>query len=219
MISLPIDNNRTKKQRICPLCQGKSSPFYQDRFFLCPECKGIFVTPENIPSPKEEKERYETHNNDMDDPRYRKFVSPITSAIMAAHSPKKKGLDFGCGTGPVISAVLRENDYNIAPYDPYFADNPDLLERTYDYIACCEVVEHFRDPRREFQRLKGLLKNKGNLYIMTQPYEENMDFAGWRYKDDPTHIFFYHRETWEFIKKEYGFSSLSIDARLIILTA
>ncbi|MFW5888499.1 MAG: class I SAM-dependent methyltransferase [Patescibacteria group bacterium] len=210
-------NKNDDQQRPCPLCRGKSYLFHKDKFFLCRKCKGIFTASEYIPAPPEEKRRYESHNNDINDPRYRKFVSPITSAVMAGHSPKEKGLDFGCGTGPVISAVLDEKNYDIVQYDPYFADDPELLNKTYDYIVCCEVVEHFRDPGREFKKLKELLKNKGRLYIMTQLYEKDMDFAGWGYKDDPTHIFFYHRETWEFIKKEYGFSSLFIDGRLIIL--
>lgn len=219
MISTNTKNKNTGEQEKCPLCQGKGSSFYKDKFLVCPICEGVFVNPESIPAPEEEKKRYETHNNDVDDPRYRKFVSPITSAIMAAHLPEEKGLDFGCGTGPVISAMLRENNYHIAQYDPYFADDPELLEETYDYIACCEVVEHFRNPRREFKKLKELLKNRGTLYIMTQLYEENMDFADWGYKDDPTHIFFYRRKTLEFIKKKYSFSSLFIDGRLIILTS
>jgi SAM-dependent methyltransferase len=211
-------DNKEKEQRSCPLCGTEGEKFYRDKFFKCPECQGIFMAKDRLPTPEEEKKRYETHNNDITDPRYRNFVSPITSSILEHHSPADKGLDFGAGTGPVISAVLQENGYNIAPYDPFFENKPELLTGAYDYIVCCEVAEHFHDPAKEFLRLKKLLKKGGYLYIMTELYREDIDFENWHYKDDPTHVFIYSRETFELIKRKFGFSSLFIKGRLIVLT-
>jgi len=67
-----------------------------------------------------EKECYQTHNNDILDKRYQQFVSPITSHIYNHFSPEDRGLDFGAGTGPVISYLLRQKEYQIKQYDPFF---------------------------------------------------------------------------------------------------
>ena len=63
---------------------------------------------------------------------------------------KHTGLDFGAGTGPVISKVLKDNEYKIKQFDPFFHNYPELLKEKYDYIVCCEVMEHFYDPAKEF---------------------------------------------------------------------
>src|SRR6056297_2060745 len=209
-------NNKGKEQKDCPLCGAEGEIFYRNKFFKCPVCQGIFMDKDRLPTPAEEKKRYETHNNDITDPRYRNFVSPITSSIFEYHSPADKGLDFGAGTGPVISAVLQENGYNITPYDPFFENKPELLTDAYDYIVCCEVAEHFHDPAQEFLGLKKLLKKDGHLYIMTELYKENIDFENWHYKDDPTHVFIYQEKTFHYIKETLGFSSLFTKDRLII---
>jgi hypothetical protein len=51
---------------------------------------------------------------------------------------------------------------------------------------------------------------------MTELYNEGIDFASWYYKNDPTHVFFYSQETFEWIKKEFCFSNVKVDERLII---
>jgi SAM-dependent methyltransferase len=155
------------------------------------------------------------HNNNVDDVRYQQFVSPVTSAVMNDYSPKHKGLDFGAGTGPVISKVLTDNQFNIKAYDPFFHNHPQLLDETYDFIACCEVIEHFYTPCKEFSLLKSLLKPNGRLYCMTDIYNENIDFHGWYYKNDPTHVFFYQQQSFRYIKDKFGFSDVTIDGRLI----
>jgi len=99
-----------------------------------------------------------THNNDVNDSGYHKFVSPIVNAVLNDFLPEHKGLDFGAGTGPVISKLLTDRNYQIKQYDPYFFNLPELLQKKYDYIVCCEVIEHFYDPDKEFQLLKSLLK-------------------------------------------------------------
>ncbi|HET8861191.1 class I SAM-dependent methyltransferase [Marivirga sp.] len=168
-----------------------------------------------LPNDDIEIDRYTTHNNDVNDPRYRTFVSPITNGILKHFGGIHHGLDFGSGTGPVITVVLREKGYSIDSYDPYFDNRPKVLKETYHYIACCEVVEHFHDPSLEFQRLKKLLKPNGKLFIMTDLYHEDIIFENWYYKNDPTHVFFYQESTFECIKKKFGFKSVEITGRLI----
>lgn len=166
---------------------------------------------------EDEKKRYETHNNDPEDEGYRQFVAPIVNAIKKGFAPHHLGLDFGAGTGPVITHVLQQSGYHVNLYDPFFWRHPEHLKLTYDYIACCEVIEHFHNPEKEFGLLRSLLTPNGALYCMTALYNDEIDFENWYYKNDPTHVFFYHRKTVEWIKKQFSFSEAVIHDRLIQL--
>ena len=206
-------------QAICPLCSSKGNVFFQskDTYYKCPTCEGIFVDENNRPNLESERNRYEVHENDVNDEGYQKFVLPITSSVMRDFKSDDKGLDFGAGTGPVLSKILQDNKYSIKQYDPFFHIYPELLEQQYDYIASCEVIEHFYNPYKEFKLLKSMLKEGSKLYLMTAVYNEGVDFASWYYKNDPTHVFFYSKKTFEWIKNEFGFSDLEINKKLIIL--
>ena len=100
--------------------------------------------------------------------------------------------------------------------NPYFHKHPELLEEKYDYSSSCEVIEHFYNPSKEFKLLKYMLKKGAKLYLMSEVYDEKIDFASWYYKNDPTHVFFYSKETFEWIKKKFEFKTVSIDKRLIV---
>mgnify|MGYP006289000913 CR=1 FL=1 len=204
---------KTKEE--CPLCGNTAHLFYKKEFYLCCRCKGIFRTRRSHPTNSEERLRYKKHDNDVDDKGYQNFVSPITEAVKAKFSPEDLGLDFGAGTGPVISKLLNADGFNIKLYDPFFHDEPELLNNRYDYIVCCEVIEHFHEPYQEFKRLKDLLFPDGHLFCMTYIYSDDIDFDRWGYKNDHTHTFFFQDETFEWIKDEFGFTSLNIDNRLV----
>lgn len=202
----------------CPLCNNNGVLFYHFKeriYYECQNCGGLFVDKKFLPNPDSEKKRYQNHVNDVEDKNYQKFVSPITNAILQNFSAEDKGLDFGAGTGPVISKMLQDNNYQIKLYDPFFHNYPNLLKQKYDYIACCEVIEHFHNPRKEFELLKNLLNNNGILFCMTELYTENIDFHKWHYKNDFTHVFIYQKSTIEFIKENLDFSEIHIDKRLI----
>lgn len=202
----------------CPLCLNSGTVFYQFKerlYYKCSNCSGVFVDEGLRPDKVTEKLRYQEHNNDINDENYQQFVSPITSAILSAYTPNDKGLDFGAGTGPVISKVLSDNNYSIVQYDPLFHNHPELLNDTYDYIACCEVIEHFYNPMEEFSLLKKILKTGGILYCMTDIYDESIDFHKWYYKNDPTHVFIYQKRTIQWIQEEFGFLNVTIANRLI----
>ncbi len=205
----------------CPLCHSKAEVFISIKgkhYFECNLCGGIFLDNNYYPDYQKEKERYEEHNNDVNDLGYQNFVNPIVSNVLKDFSAEHSGLDFGAGTSPVISKLLNDKDYKIKQYDPFFHNHPDLLNISYDYIACCEVVEHFYKPDEEFKLLHNLLKTNGKLYLMTSVYRPNIDFKLWYYKNDPTHVFFYTETTFEYIRRNYDFSGLRIDNNLIVLS-
>ncbi len=203
----------------CPLCRGAGNWVSGTEFLLCSECQGFFRHARHLPGLEQEKARYETHNNDVNDPEYQAFVSPIVSAVLGDFAPNHSGLDFGAGTGPVITKLLRDKGFHIVPYDPFFHNHTALLEDSYDYIVCCEVIEHFRCPAKDFKLLKRLLKPQGRLYCMTHLYSPGMELSDWYYIKDPTHAFIYQPVTLEWIRVNYGFSSCIIQGRLVILTS
>jgi len=207
-------------KKICPLCQNSASLLYEDnqRYFTCKVCHSIFVDENHLPDAQSEKERYELHDDNAEDAGYRKFVSPITANIEKDFLNVAKGLDFGAGTSQIITKVMQEKGYDISPYDPYFHPNKELLKKRYDYIASCEVIEHFYHPAKEFRLLKSMLKKDAKLYLMTDMYDESIEFSSWYYKNDPTHVFFYTKKTFEWIQKRFDFSNLFIEKRLIILS-
>ena len=181
------------------------------------KCKSVLLHPDHYLSPDEEKNHYLTHQNDVNDHRYQEFVSPLVKAVINNQILTEKGLDFGSGTGPVITKLLRDSSYDVTTYDPFFDANPSALTSTYDYIICSEVMEHFHNPYEEFKVLSSLLNNSGSLYCMTQLYHEGIDFKTWRYKNDPTHTIFYHSDAISYITNEFGFQSNFIYGRLIVL--
>ncbi len=205
-------------QPTCPLC-GKNSEFlykYLNRnYFRCSHCKSAFVDPLAHLSYEEEESRYLEHNNDVNDPGYRNFVKPILEVVFDNFGSEHMGLDFGAGTGPVISQVLSEKGYNIDQYDPFFCNKPEVLSKKYDYIVCCEVIEHFYKPHSEFAQLKSMLQPGGKLICMTDIFYDCVDFAQWYYKNDPTHVFFYHPQSIDYIEKEFGFFQSSLNNRTI----
>lgn len=198
----------------CPLClqnEIKSSfTNFNRTFYECDVCHLIFVDPCHFLDRESEKKRYETHENDVLDPGYQKFVTPLFQAIKTKVSPEKRGLDFGAGTGPVLTKLLKDSGYEVELYDPFFHPNRSALEKTYDFIFASEVVEHFYYPRKDFALLGSLLLPAGFLFLMTLIMTEETPRETWFYLKDPTHVCAYSIKTFEWMKNHYGFSKLEV---------
>lgn len=203
---------------LCPLCSSIGEHFHKEEFFLCPTCKAIFKNKNLLLDELKEKERYELHSDDLLDEGYQQFVSPIINSVFKDFKITDCGLDFGTGQSQIIAKLLQKNRYDVDVYDPYFAPLKENLNKKYEYITACEVIEHFNEPKKEFELLKSMLKEHGKLYCMTHLYDETIDFSKWYYKNDSTHIFIYQKETIKYIQEMFGFSSYFIDKRLIILS-
>lgn len=202
---------------ICPLCKNHSNNFSQNIYYKCSCCKAVFKKPDLHLKGNAEKNIYDKHVNISTDIRYQNFLSPITNSVLKDFSSNSNGLDFGCGKDSAIIKVLRDNYYQIDGYDLFYKDDKNLLEKKYNYITSSEVIEHFQNPKKEFDLFLSMLKKDGALYLMTEIYDESIDFEKWYYKNDPTHIFLYQKETFEWIKKNYSFKKLVIEKRLIKL--
>ena len=187
----------------CPLCSSDASAVFQkDKkrdYLRCPCCQLVFVPVHQHLEPAAEKAIYDLHQNHADDPGYRQFLSRLSTPLSARLGPQSLGLDYGCGPGPLLGQMLEQQGHSVNLYDPYYASHPQNLQQSYDFITCTEVVEHFRQPQREFQRLFALLKPNGCLGIMTKLVIDAEAFGKWHYKNDPTHVSFFSKATMQWL--------------------
>lgn len=193
----------------CPLCQSATVSFFEQdkrrQYFRCETCALVFADPACLLPPEEEKAVYDKHENVVEDQGYRQFLGRLATPLMEKMgSSGLQGLDFGCGPGPALAAMLSESGHEMAVYDPYFAPNTSALERTYDFVTCTEAIEHFYMPHREWRQLLSLVKPGGWLAIMTKLVIDADAFKSWHYKNDPTHVSFFSRETFRFLAERDG---------------
>lgn len=169
-------------------------------------CEAVFLDAAALPPPERELAHYMLHENDPYDPRYRRFLSRLGDPLAARLKPGSLGLDYGCGPGPALAVMLREQGHAVRTYDPFFEPEPAALEASYDFIICSEVAEHFHQPAAEFARLDTLLRPGGWLGVMTCFRTGDHLFANWHYRRDPTHVVFYRPETFRQLASRFGWN-------------
>ena len=168
-------------------------------FYRCSVCDLIFVPPQQFLPDEEEKAYYDFHQNNPQDSGYRRFLGKLQEPMLTFLKADDVGLDFGSGPGPTLSVMFQELGYDMDIYDVIYARDDSIFEKTYDFITTTETVEHFRYPHTSFLAIWNLLKQGGFLGIMTEIFDDKMDFSQWHYKNDPTHICFYSRLTMEWL--------------------
>jgi hypothetical protein len=189
----------------CPLCGGRSAPFIastrktSSRYYLCGICGFIALAPGERPTASAAKARYLLHDNDPEDPGYRKFVSDFASqAIIPYIAPGARILDFGSGPRPLLAELLSERGFACDIYDPNFARTRAWRRRTYEAVALHEVAEHLADPGATLGLLAERVAPCGILALRSRfPPGQRQDFAQWWYRMDPTHISFYTPDSLE----------------------
>ncbi|MCF7848598.1 MAG: class I SAM-dependent methyltransferase [Kiritimatiellales bacterium] len=202
-----MPSNNPYQKRCCPLCGAEENKlFHCDRrreYFQCLECALVFVPPEYHLPAAEEKARYDLHENSAADSGYVQWLEKLFQPLEKELKPGVEGIDFGCGPGPVLSQLFRDAGYPCVDYDPFYANDPALLERQYDFLACSEVIEHCGNPRKEIELFLKLVKPGGVIGIMTQLVRNREAFATWYYIDDLTHVCFFCPETFQWLEKKY----------------
>jgi len=204
----------------CPLCQEATSQQleFSPQFYACSNCGSVFRHPDYLLPSEHEKERYLLHQNDVEDQGYQAFVSPLVTAVCQSFSPNTIGLDFGAGPAPVAAKLLGNKNYELKFWDPFFHPDTSVLQTTYDFIICCEVMEHFYDPLKEFRVMKSVLNAGGKIFCMTDLLPKMASFKDWYYKNDKTHVLFYSEENLKWIQETVGFSEMTIENRLIVFS-
>ena len=192
----------------CPLCRcGASALFFSDRrrqYRRCDRCALVFVPPQYFLDAAAEKAEYDLHRNAVDDPGYRTFLGRLAAPLLQRMQAPAKGLDFGCGPGPALASMLREAGLDVQVYDCFYAPDTSVLDQSYDFICATEVVEHLHAPGFELERLWAMLNPGGWLGVMTKLVRDREAFASWHYKNDPTHVCFFSRASWDWWADQHG---------------
>lgn len=197
-----------ERASVCFLCTRPLEPVvgggdFEADFESCVDCSLVYRKKRSQLSPEREHAFYQTHKNDLFDPGYRRFLSKVTDPLRAILSPGARGLDFGSGPAPALALVMSEAGHETAIYDPLFAPDEKALEQTYEFVTCTEVVEHFREPARDWARLFSLVGQGGVLAVMTEWYRGQCPLSGWRYARDPTHCVLYSQNALRRLGEQY----------------
>lgn len=157
-------------------------------YWTCQRCEFCFTT---------EKDRADQNSiYDLDaywgDPKAPdRCEHPLRLVALATSLTKKKPyeadiLDFGCGTGNFV-AFAREHlafkvwgtDINRPPFGAdYFLPK---VDRKFDIIVSCEVVEHLPDPVATFSMIRSWLKPGGVFAFQTAYYDPKSCDRDWWY--------------------------------------
>jgi hypothetical protein len=159
----------------------------------------VFAPKEFHLSDSEEKARYDSHQNNPEDERYRRFLSQVFNPVIDFIKPSAMGLDFGSGPGPTLSVMFEERGFKVDLFDKFYANDESIFNNKYDFITATEVVEHLDNPGAQLTKLCNMLNKSGVLAIMTKMLNNNIDFSSWYYKDDPTHVCFFSKVTMSYL--------------------
>lgn len=192
----------------CPVCRAPGPAAFAQcdglGYWRCDTCMARGLNPAHHPCAATERAEYDRHDNRVDDPGYRRFLGRLADALRPCLAPGAQGLDYGCGPGPALAAMLREAGFEVALYDPLYRPDTRPLTAHYDFVTCTEVVEHFHAPAQEFDRLGALLRPGGWLGVMTCFQTDDARFRDWHYRKDPTHVVFYRAATLEHVAAVRG---------------
>ena len=226
----------------CPLCANVCSTSFLDeanparlgshwRYFHCEMCDLIHRDRASHLSLVEERERYAMHENgeqlsgDEAENGYLRFLKPVLQEIQLRMPAGARGLDFGCGPGPLLAQQLSRSGFEMSIYDPQFASDESVLTQAYDFVSCTEVLEHLKSPDHVLSQLLGLVRGAGLdshqprlrlLFFMTgfhsfvahssltdsEHLSAAADFRQWHYRRDPTHICFFSAQTFRYWAKK-----------------
>lgn len=187
----------------CPLCLTDKPEHWHRRlgrdYWCCRNCSLVFVPRGQHLDEAAEKQVYDQHDNRPDDPRYRRFLQGAHDVVVQRLSPSAQGLDFGCGPGPALAAMLNDSGYPTTLYDRYYYPDTAALAQRYDFITLTEVIEHLAEPGQVLESLWTALSPGGLMVIQTQRVKDQQAFRQWRYLHDPTHIGFYSIATFDWL--------------------
>jgi hypothetical protein len=194
----------------CPLCLCTAiKSYHRDtwrQYLQCTQCELVFVAREHLLSREQERAEYDLHENHPDDPGYQHFLSRLAAPLRERIAAGSCGLDFGCGSGPALAKMLREDGYDVALYDSFYVPDESVFSSRYDFICATEVVEHLHRPGAELDRLWSLLVPGGWLGVMTKLVQGPEAFRNWHYIRDRTHVCFFSESSWRWWAHRQGAS-------------
>jgi len=209
--SCEMNNSQISKKNTnvceCPLCKTKAGDsFYvkaEKEYLKCNNCDLVFLSPNTYLSKNEEKARYDLHQNNSPNSGYVKFLENFFYPMQNFVKEGSYGLDFGSGPNPILSKMFEKAGHKMKTFDMFYENNTNVFRsEEYDFITLTEVIEHLHNPIEILNKLWLCLKQKGHLGIMTKFLIGVEDFPKWYYKNDPTHVCFFSKNTFKWIAEK-----------------
>lgn len=203
----------------CRLCKSKKIESIDlEGYYHCLNCDLIFIEQKHIVDSEEEKDKYREHDNTFACEGYVKMFEDIINSYIIPYKDKiETALDFGCGPGPVLAALLEERKIKTDIYDPYFFPDKVYENKKYDLITSTEVFEHLSAPRGVIKLLISHLQRDKYMLIMTLLHSGVDNFYDWWYRGDKTHITFYSQKTIYWIENNFPLEILDFDNERMVL--
>lgn len=193
----------------CHICNKYIISFVDEKtdieYLHCKTCECISKSSNTYIPIGEQKERYDTHENNEESEGYRAYFQRFLDFILPLVGGSKYALDFGCGESSLLAKMLGENAIKCDYYDPIYHNDKLDDSKKYELIVSTEVFEHLHEPKKVFGSLINRLEKGGYLAIQTQFHpNEKEAFKKWWYHKDETHVVFFRAQTFRVLCEIYA---------------
>ncbi len=172
----------------CPICGSAQTRFYhsdlrQNRISICEACRFQFMNPQYSDQYLTEfYAGYYSHHSQIEREPTSHAHDFYLKKIETFLPQKGKLLDYGCGVGRVMNTA-RQRGWTVVGYD-VDCETTKKVEKVYDVEIKCgsfedldwegrrfdliylyHVLEHVKDPVHTIKTLRGLLNEKGHLFV------------------------------------------------------
>ena len=213
---------------ICPLCESKAHKVHKVikgvEIFECENCRLGFTKKITnlVRSHQSGSELYDFKEYKKEENKLRRRFERLVK-IITKYKNSGKVLDVGAGFGLFSSILQKMRDYQIDIIEPelkyryiditisnFFKTTFEKFKaegKKYDIVVLMDVLEHFRDPLKNLEKAKSLLKKDGILVLQSPNYKSFMakvcrDWAWWMVED---HKFFFSPKSIKLLLKKAGF--------------
>ncbi len=203
----------------CVVCGSSCQFFWGDKrrdYWRCLQCQCIHVPRPFHLSETEEKQEYDKHENNLEDEGYLNFLRRAAKPLLERLPPASEGLDFGCGPGPALKKLLEQGSHRVTLFDKFYYPDNRVLSLKYHFITLTEVVEHLANPVAILDVLWQQLLTGGWLLLMTKRVSNPEAFQSWHYKNDPTHITFFHQATMEHLAARWNTTVTVVSSDVVL---
>ncbi|MEZ9526974.1 class I SAM-dependent methyltransferase [Enterovibrio norvegicus] len=207
---------------------------FEYRKCLNPNCGLVFA---NVPIGFDLGCLYESYSTHSDSKEHRlSFISKIIPEEISQSSDEWNAvldgrnrneisvLDFGCGNGNFLDKLRCSGIKNIYGYDfdskaleIAKTKNCNILESIdtsikFDVVFMNHVIEHISDPLSEIEKIRGILKEGGVLYITTpntNSITRRIFRDRWRGWETPRHVNMFNTSSAKMLLSKSGYSTIS----------